>query len=153
MSPTHGAIVGGVVTVPDIDAALRDYRDVLGLRPIADGPVGAALAASWGCPASAPSRMSTLRPASGAHCFVRLVEQPVPSSFVPTTTYGWAAFELTVQDVFAWPQKLADSGFSMAGAVAFSFVLACCSSCKREAVVTKSAASHFRICKRVSEFG
>ena len=63
MSPTHGAIVGGVVAVPNIDAALRDYRDVLGLKLVADCAVGEALATSWGCPANAASRMATLRPA------------------------------------------------------------------------------------------
>ncbi|QGN54455.1 VOC family protein [Novosphingobium sp. Gsoil 351] len=115
MSPTHGAIVGGVVTVPDIDAALRDYRDVLGLRVIADGPVGDALAASWGCPANAVSRMATLRPASGAHSFIRLVEQSVPEAFVPTTSFGWASYELTVQNVFGWPKRLEGSGFDIVG--------------------------------------
>ena len=115
MSPTHGAIVGGVVAVPDIDAALRDYREVLGLKLVADRAVGEALATSWGCPANAASRMATLRPASGAHSFIRLVEQPVPAAFVPTTTYGWASYELTVQDVFGWPARIAGSGFHTVG--------------------------------------
>jgi len=112
---SHGAILGGVVSVPDVAIALADYRDRLGLTLVDDGPVGSALAASWGCPGNTASRVATLQPRSGAHCFVRLVEQPVPEPFVPTTTFGWAAYEFTVQDVFAWPARLAGSGFQIVG--------------------------------------
>jgi catechol 2,3-dioxygenase-like lactoylglutathione lyase family enzyme len=111
----RGALVGGLVTVPDIDAALGDYRDTLGLRLVADGPVGDALAHAWGTPAIAGARMATLQPASGTHCFIRLVEQPIPAGFVPTTTFGWAAYELTVQDVFGWPARFEGSGFQIVG--------------------------------------
>jgi catechol 2,3-dioxygenase-like lactoylglutathione lyase family enzyme len=111
----HGSIVGGLATVPDLESALADYRDCFGLRVVADAPVGDSLAASWGCHANAGSRMVTLQPRSGTHGFLRLVEQPVPKSFRPTTTYGWAAFELTVEDVFAWPQRLASGGFRVVG--------------------------------------
>lgn len=115
MTPAHGAIVGGIVTVPDVDAALADYHGRLGLKLLADEPLDAALAASWGCPASAGARMATLRPQSGAHCFIRLVEQPLPTDFVPTRTYGWASYELTVQDVFGWPARVAGGGFDVIG--------------------------------------
>lgn len=115
MTPSHGAILGGAVTVPDIDAALRDYRDCLGLNEVEDGELGEALAQAWNCPGNAASRMVTLQPTSGADCFVRLVQQPVPAGFVPTTTYGWASYELTVQDVFAWPARLAGGGFRLIG--------------------------------------
>jgi hypothetical protein len=59
--------------------------------------------------------MATLQPKSGAHCFIRLVEQPVPEDFRPTRTYGWAAYELSVQDVYGWPNRLAGSGFEIIG--------------------------------------
>lgn len=112
---THGRIVGGVVTTPDLDLALLDYRDRLMMRLVDDGPLDAGLAASWGCPASAGARVATLQPASGAHCFVRLVEQPDHPAFLPTRSYGWAAYEVTVQDVYGWPQRLAGSGFDIVG--------------------------------------
>lgn len=115
MTLPHGTIVGGVVAVPDLAAALEDYVGRLGLRVVEQGVVGEALAAAWGCPANAASAMATLRPASGAHCFIRLVEQPVPTDFVPTTTYGWASYELTVQGAFAWPAKLAGGAFRIVG--------------------------------------
>jgi catechol 2,3-dioxygenase-like lactoylglutathione lyase family enzyme len=111
----HGQIIGGVVTTPDVDAALRDYRDTLGFVLVDEGAVDTALAASWGCPASAGARMATVQPASAAHCFIRLIEQPVPDNFVPTTSYGWTSYEITVQDVFGWPDRLCGSGFDIVG--------------------------------------
>lgn len=115
MSLSHGAIAGVLSAVPDLDAALADYRDRLGLRLLEQGLLDADLAASWGCPASAGARMAMLQPVSAAPCFLRLVEQPIPAGFVPTTTFGWSAFELTVQDVYSWPAKLEGSGFEIVG--------------------------------------
>ena len=34
---------------------------------------------------------------------------------MPTTTYGWGAFECTVEDVFGWPARLAETAFSIVG--------------------------------------
>ena len=107
--------MGGLVTVPDIDSALTDYRDRLGLRLVDESVVGEALAASWNCPGNAGSRMATLQPSSGSHCFVRLVEQAKPAGYRPTTTYGWNSYEITVEEVFAWPDRLAGSGFEIVG--------------------------------------
>lgn len=112
---SHGRILCGTATTPDLAAALADYRGTLGLDLVEQGVVSSALAASWGTPASAGSRYALLQPSSGAQAFVRLVEQSVPAAFVPVRTYGWAAFELTVQDVYGWPDKLAGSGFTIVG--------------------------------------
>lgn len=112
---THGRILGGTATVPDLDAALRDYRDTLGLNVVEQGCVPTDLAAGWGCLATAGARYAALQPSSGTPCTLRLVEQPLPTGFIPTTTFGWAAFEITVQDVFGWPERLAGSGFDIVG--------------------------------------
>lgn len=112
---THGRIMGGVVTTPAIDAALADYRDRLDLELVEDGPLDRALAEAWGALAAAGRRMTTLAPKSGAHCFIRLVEQDVPANFAPTRTFGWAAYELTVKDVYGWPARLEGSGFEIVG--------------------------------------
>lgn len=111
----HGSILGGVSVVPDLEAALRDYRDILGMSLVEKEPLSSGLAASWGCPKSAGAPMAILQPTSGADCYIRLVEQPDHPDFKPTTTYGWAAFELTVQDVFGWPDRLEGSGFDIVG--------------------------------------
>lgn len=115
MSISHGTILGGIVTTPDLDAALADYQGRLGLALVERGTLPADLAASWGCPASAGAGMAMLQPTSGAPCFVRLVEQPVPDDFRPTRTFGWAAYEFSVQDVYGWPDRLAGSGFDIVG--------------------------------------
>lgn len=114
-SLTHGGIVGGVVTTPDLDAALDDYRGRLGLELAEQGGLPEDLAASWGAPGIAGARFAALRPKSGAHCFIRLVEQQLPPDFRPTRTFGWAAYELTVQDVYGWPGRLSGSGFEIVG--------------------------------------
>lgn len=100
---------------PDLEFALADYQGRLGMTLVAHERLDADLALSWGCPGSAGLRCATLQPKSGAHCFIRLIEQPLPKSFKPTTTYGWAAYEITVQDVFGWPDRLAGSGFDVVG--------------------------------------
>ncbi len=112
---THGQILGGTATTPDLDGALADYRDTLGLSLVEQGHLPPDLAASWGTSASAGSRYAVLQPTSGAPSFLRLVEQPVPADFVPVRTYGWAAFEITVQDVYGWHRKIAGSGFEVVG--------------------------------------
>lgn len=112
---SHGRIIGGLVTTPDLDSAIEDYHACLGLRIVERGELAPELARSWKCPASAGARTATLQPQSGTHCFIRLVEQAVPADFLPTRTYGWAAFELTVQDVFGWPDRLNGSGFNIVG--------------------------------------
>jgi hypothetical protein len=111
----HGTILGGLSVVPDLAAGLKAYRDTLHLDLVQAGPLPDDLAASWGCPASAGAAHAVLRPKSGAPCWLRLVEQaPVPA-FKPTTSYGWGAFELTVEDVFGWPARLAGSSFTIVG--------------------------------------
>lgn len=61
------------------------------------------------------SPFATLQPQSGAPCYIRLVEQPLPPAFRPTTSFGWASYEISVQDVFGWPERLAGSGFEIVG--------------------------------------
>lgn len=112
---SHGRIVGGMIGTPDLDSALADYSDRLGLGVVETGALAPDLAASWGCPGIAGARFATVAPASGTPCFLRFVEQPLPPDFVPTTTYGWAAYEITVQDVFGWPARLDRSGFDIVG--------------------------------------
>ena len=112
---THGRIMGGVVATPDLEASLADYHGRLGLPVIERGAVSEALADSWGVPSLQGAPMGILQPSSGAPCFLRLIEQPLPADFVPTTTFGWGSYEMTVQDAFGWPAKLKDSGFRIIG--------------------------------------
>lgn len=115
MSIPHGTILGGLSSVPDLARAITAYRDVLKLELVEQGALPADLAASWGCPANAGASYAALRPASGAPCWFRLVEQPAHPAFKPTTTYGWAAFETTVEDVWHWPEALPPDLFTIVG--------------------------------------
>ncbi|MEM9500529.1 MAG: hypothetical protein AAF941_01665 [Pseudomonadota bacterium] len=115
MTIAHGTILGGLSTVPDLDHALTGYRDVLGLDLVEQGHLDEGLAASWRCPANTGSPYAVLRPRSGAPCWFRLVEQPDHTDFKPTTTYGWAAFETTVEDVWHWPDALPSDLFEIVG--------------------------------------
>ena len=113
MTIAHGTILGGLSTVPDLEQALRGYRDVLQLELVEQGKLSEGLAASWGAPGNTGSPYAVLRPASGEPCWFRLVEQPDHPDFTPTRTYGWAAYELTVKDVFGWPERLDGSGYPL----------------------------------------
>jgi len=107
--------MGGLSVVPDLASAIAGYQGTLQLDLVHEGPLPADLAASWDCPASANMRHAVLRPKSGAPCWFRLVEQPPVAGFRPTTSFGWGAFELTVKDVFGWPDRLAGSAFTIVG--------------------------------------
>ncbi|NVE95625.1 VOC family protein [Altererythrobacter lutimaris] len=111
----HGTILGGLSTVPDLKAGIAAYRDVLGLDLVEQGELDESLAASWNCSGNYGSPYAVLQPKSGEPCFLRLVEQPDFGGFKPTTTYGWAAFELTVEDVWKWPDALPENHFTIVG--------------------------------------
>lgn len=111
----HGQILGGVISTPDLDAAIRDYRDALGFRLVERARVAEALARSWDAPGCAGAPMATLQPKSGAHCFIRLVEAAPPGPLPPLRTFGWAAYEINVQEVMAIPERLAGSRFRILG--------------------------------------
>jgi catechol 2,3-dioxygenase-like lactoylglutathione lyase family enzyme len=115
MSIAHGTILGGLSTVPELGRGIAAYRDVLGLELVEEGALPADRATSWGCPANAGAACAVLRPKSGAPCWFRLVEQPAHPAFKPTTTYGWAAFETTVEDVWRWPEALPPELFRIVG--------------------------------------
>ncbi|MEL7188495.1 MAG: hypothetical protein AAGK17_02995 [Pseudomonadota bacterium] len=111
----NGSIVAVTSAVPNLESALHDYVGRLGLKVVQEGPVSKADALSWDAPKITGNRSAMLQPKSGANSFIRLIEQPLPDGFKATRTYGWAAFELTVEDAFQWPDKLEGSGFDIVG--------------------------------------
>jgi catechol 2,3-dioxygenase-like lactoylglutathione lyase family enzyme len=111
----HGRIKCGTIATPAFDASLADYRDVLGLELVEQGQVSADLAASWGAPAVAGARTALLCPTSGNGCYYRLVEVVPTPDYRPARSYGWVAYEITVEDVFALHERLKESGFTIIG--------------------------------------
>ncbi|MEP5938206.1 MAG: hypothetical protein ABJ239_07765 [Erythrobacter sp.] len=111
----HGRIKCGTIIVPDIEVGISAYRDVLGMALVDRSPVSKCLCNLWGTPVMAGKPSAMLRHVSGAPCFLRLIENELPSDFVPTTTFGWAAFEHTSLGAFDWPKKLEGSAFEIVG--------------------------------------
>ena len=111
----HGRIKCGTVLVPDIAAGIAAYRDVLGMDLVDVGPISPLLATLWGTPAMAGKASALLQTSSTAPSFIRLIEANIPADFVPTRSFGWAAFEHTAKDVFGWEKRLSDSGFEIVG--------------------------------------
>lgn len=104
-------IAGTTATVPDIVAAESCYRQLLGYRVLENGRIDQALARRWGAPACAGAAFSTLLPENEDDVFIRLVEAPAVPAYVPLTSFGWTAFEIIVDDVYALADRLADSPF------------------------------------------
>jgi tryptophanase len=47
--------------------------------------------------------------------FVRLVEAPLHPDYATTRSFGWAAFELSVKDVYGLAERVRTSGFTTVG--------------------------------------
>ncbi len=115
MTSPHGSIIGALSTVPAIEIGMSAYASCLGLDLVEEGVLDASLVRSWGCRANAGARYAVFRAKSNSDCWFRLVEQPNHGEFEPTRSYGWAAFELCVEDVFALAERLAKSEFDIIG--------------------------------------
>ena len=107
---SHGRIKCGTVTTPVFEASLADYRDLLRLDVVEEGQLDAALAASWGTPASAGKRYALVQPQSGAPGFIRIVEGSAVPDYVPLRSYGWASLEITVEDVWKLHEEILAHG-------------------------------------------
>lgn len=111
---THGRIKCGTVATAAFDASVADYA-TLGLGVVAQGVVAADLAAAWGAPGCAGRRFVLLH-GGGRDCYVRLIEATPVAGYAPLRTHGWAAFEISVADVFGLHARLAGSAFRVLGA-------------------------------------
>jgi hypothetical protein len=103
------------VVTPDPDAAAATYGRWLDYVLVEQGEVSDALAASWGAPGAAGRRYTVCRPASGREVYLRFVQGEARDDFQPLRTYGWAAIELCVKDVFAVEARLEGSPFEIIG--------------------------------------
>lgn len=102
-------------TVKDAHAAARRFAEGLDYRVVERGLVSTELAAAWGAPASAGRAYVVCQPASGAEVFLRFVEGDVVPDYAPIRTYGWAAIEISVQDVMAVNPRMLTSEFEVIG--------------------------------------
>lgn len=112
---TIGRIKCGTVSTWDFDGSLSDYTNSLGLKVVSDGVVAPELASVWGAPACSGRRYALLH-GGGRPCYLRLIEATASPGYAPLQTFGWAAFELSVRDVFELHARVADSAFRVLGA-------------------------------------
>ncbi len=103
------------LVTPDPDAAAALYTQWLDYRIVEAGDVAAALAGSWGAPATAGRRYVVCQPASGAEIYLRFVQGVAPKAYRTLRTYGWAAIEICVQDVLAVDARMQASPFEVIG--------------------------------------
>lgn len=105
----------GTISVSDLERSIRNYSDWLDYKLLENGRLDAELASTWGTPAMAGAPFAVLAPASGAEIFLRLIEAPSVTDFVPLTTFGWAALEFCVTDVLATHERMRASPFEVIG--------------------------------------
>lgn len=99
------------IGAPDLEAVERDYTTWLGYSVCERGLVDSELAASWGAPASTRQPYILLRNSPTAEVFIRAVQVPPVSGYMPLTTFGWNAIEIIVDDVEELSHRLARSPF------------------------------------------
>ncbi|CUS44151.1 MAG: VOC family protein [Pseudomonadota bacterium] len=98
----------------DLDGCEQDYGS-LGYHVRERGAVGEDLAASWGTPGMAGRRYVILSTTGASDDYIRLIEtDPVPE-YRALTTFGWAAFEIIVDDVHQVHELIKASAFTVIG--------------------------------------
>jgi hypothetical protein len=111
----HGQIRCGTISVSDLNRSLKLYQGLLGYQSIENGLLEPSLATSWGLPKMQGAPYAVLQAPSAGPALLRLIQAPEKVDFVPATSFGWTAFEITVSDVFALAESLADSDFKIVG--------------------------------------
>jgi hypothetical protein len=104
------SLAGVTIVTPDLAIAVAAYADWLDYVPDTIGALGDDLAQLWGVPQAASAQMALLRPESGEHRFIRLIEGNPDPTFQPLRHYGWAAAEIIVQNVDLLAERLGRSG-------------------------------------------
>ena len=114
-TPKITRIKMATTAAPDL-ASIQDwYGQWLGYRVVERGHVAPALAASWGTPGVAGNPFIVMQPESGADVFIRAVQNDAVPGYKPLTTFGWNAWEIIIQDVYALNERLLQSPFTIIG--------------------------------------
>jgi hypothetical protein len=101
--------------VPDLNACIPVYRDLLGYQLVDQGPLPESLAATWDTPNMAGMPYVLLQPASGAEVYLRFIETGNAGGYWPPVTQGWIATEILATDPDALLEKLQGSPFTHIG--------------------------------------
>ena len=109
------AIIAVTLTAPDLGATTRAYTEHLHYRVVDRGHVSASLASGWDTPKMTGHEYVLLQPASGAPCYLRIVQNAVTPGFTAMKTHGWNSNEILVRDVDDLAQHLRSSPFKIIG--------------------------------------
>ena len=101
--------------VPDLDACVPVYRELLDYRLVDHGRLPEALAAVWDAPNMCGMPFALLQPASGAEVYLRFVQTGNAGGYWPPVTQGWIATEILTTDPDAVLEKLRASSFTHIG--------------------------------------
>jgi len=104
---THG--------VPDLQACVPLYCDLLDYRVVDKGRLPEVLTGAWATPAMTGMPYVLLQPASGADVYLRFIETGNTGGYWPPVTQGWIATEILTTDPDQVAEKLAGTAFTRIG--------------------------------------
>ena len=108
--------------VPDLQACLSAYSNLLDYRIVDQGHLPESLTDTWGTPNMAGMPYGLLQPASGADVYLRFIETGNAGGFWPPVTQGWLSTEILATDPDALLTKLTQESNSAPTSAGFKHV-------------------------------
>ena len=101
--------------VPELDACIPAYCDLLDYQLVAAGRLPEGLCDAWDASNMADMRYALLQPASGAEVYLRFIETGNSGGYWPPVTQSWIATEGLTTDPDALLEKLQGTAFTHIG--------------------------------------
>lgn len=101
------------VGAPDLDIVERDYCEWLGYNVRERGQISREQAEGWGAPGVAGRPYVVMSTDGASGDYIRAVQTRGTPGYRALTTFGWAAFEIIVDDVHAVHERLRGSAFEI----------------------------------------
>jgi hypothetical protein len=101
--------------VPDLNACIPVYRDLLDYQLIDEGSLPESLTTTWVTPNMSGLPYVLLQPASGAEVYLRFIETGNVGGYWPPVTQGWIATEILTTDPDALLEKFQGTAFTHIG--------------------------------------
>jgi len=114
-APLMNRIKMATVGAPDVQQLVEWYSKWLGFKERERGKVPKAIAASWGTPAMSGRSYVLLSSDSHPDVYIRAVQVEDLPGYRHSTTFGWNAFEIVVDDVYSIRRALEGSSFTIVG--------------------------------------
>jgi hypothetical protein len=101
--------------VPDLNACIPVYRDLLDYQLIDEGGLPESLTTTWVTPNMTGLAYVLLQPASGAEVYLRFIETGNVGGYWPPVTQGWIATEILTTDPDVLLEKFHGTAFTHIG--------------------------------------